>query len=391
MSQTKKNQTAVIIPAGGIGRRMGLDRPKQFADLGGAVVLRRTVAVFMEMGDIARVVVVLPSSWLAAGRESLAGFDSRICFATGGETRQDSVAAGLAEIPAEVEVVVVHDAARPLVSPAIIRACVVAARRDGAAMVAVPVKDTLKRVSGVRVEKTVDREGLWRAQTPQAARFDLFTRAFARAERDGFVATDEAAVFEHDGIGVTVVNGSETNLKITRPDDMAIARSLVSPGGGMRIGHGYDAHRLKKGLALVLGGEKIAWDMGLVGHSDADVLTHAVCDAILGAVGGGDIGHHFPDNDPAYKGISSLRLLADVARLAAVKGFAVVNLDVTVIAQAPKLMDHMAAMRTNLARVLAVAEDRVNIKATTTETMGFCGRGEGIAAHAVVLLGLHLK
>jgi len=365
---------------------MGLDRPKQFAPLAGVPILRRTVAIFMGMCDIDQVVVALPEEWFNEGKKVLAGFDSRLDLVIGGVTRQDSVAAGLACLKDGVEVVAVHDGARPLVDPVIIRACLAAAARDGAALVAVSVKDTLKAVAGEKVAATVDRAGLWQAQTPQAARRELLEQAFAAAAKEGFVATDEAGLFEHAGIPVAVVEGSDRNLKITRPEDLAIAGALLNGDRTMRIGHGFDAHRLADGLRLVLGGVEIPWEKGLVGHSDADVLTHAVCDAILGAIAAGDIGRHFPDSDPAYKGVSSLKLLAEVVALAGKGGARVANLDVTVVAQAPKLFPHIEKMRENLARVIGVAVEQINVKATTTESMGYCGRGEGIAAHAVVMI-----
>ena len=255
---------------------------------------------------------------------------------------------------------------------------------------AVPVKDTLKAVApDTFIRPTVEREGLWQAQTPQVVRTGLLKEAFAKAEQGGFVGTDEASLLEHGGWPVVVVEGSETNLKITRPDDLLMAEGILmkqQPAQQLRIGHGFDAHRLVTGRALILGGMEIPHELGLLGHSDADVLTHALCDAILGACGCGDIGRHFPDNDPRYKGISSIKLLAQVTRLSAERHFRLVNADITVVAQRPKLAPHFPAMQKILAEACGVTPDAINLKASTTEQMGYTGREEGISAHAVVLM-----
>ena len=241
----------------------------------------------------------------------------------GGKLRQDSVRIGLAQVADDSPLVAVHDGARPLITPEDIQRCLDAAATHGAAIMAVPVKDTLKAVAAdSTIRHTVERESLWQAQTPQVVRTDLLKEAFAKADQDGFVGTDEASLLEHGGWPVVVVEGSETNLKITRPDDLLMAEALLmqqQPSPQMRIGHGFDAHRLVAGRPLILGGMEIPHELGLLGHSDADVLTHALCDAILGAIGAGDIGRHFPDSDPQYKGISSIKLLAHVIGLAAAK------------------------------------------------------------------------
>ena len=390
MADRKEITVAAVIPAGGAGLRMGADRPKQFLPLAGAPLLARTVAVFAAMEEISEVVVALPAAHLDEGRRLLAGIP-RLRLVTGGVTRQESVARGLAALDDRVDVVLVHDGARPLVSAELVRACIEAAARDGAAVAAVPVADTLKRVEDGRIVATVERDGLWRAQTPQAARLSLLRRAMAAADEEGFTGTDECSLLERAGVPVTVVPGAESNLKVTRPEDMMIAEAMLGRAEPPRIGHGYDAHRFAAGRELVLGGVRIDWDLGLDGHSDADVLCHAVCDAILGALAAGDIGSHFPDSDPAYRGISSLKLLEEVAAMAGKRGCVVAGLDATVIAQAPKLAPHISAMRENLARSAGISPDRVSVKATTTEKMGFCGRGEGIAAHAVVMLDRLVK
>ncbi|NTV15512.1 MAG: 2-C-methyl-D-erythritol 4-phosphate cytidylyltransferase [Desulfobulbaceae bacterium] len=386
--------TAVIIPAGGVGLRMGAACPKQFLALAGVPVLARTVRIFRRLPECHPIVVVAPAAHLEATRAMLARFvpDQAVTVVPGGETRQDSVRAGLAALPPEVNLVVVHDGVRPLLAPELVRACLAAAAETGAALLAVPVRDTVKESrDDATVAGTVARQHLWLAQTPQVARKDLLLEAFAAAERDGYVGTDEASLLERIGREVRLLPGSERNLKITRPEDLALATALLGEetggaGSGMRIGHGYDAHRFAEGRRLVLGGVEIAFERGLLGHSDADVLLHALCDAMLGAAGLGDLGRHFPDQDPAYKGISSLVLLERVVALLSGRGLRLVNVDVTVIAQRPKLAGYFPAMQENIARTCRLNCDRINLKATTTEKMGFAGREEGIAAHAVALL-----
>nr|MBA3416350.1 2-C-methyl-D-erythritol 2,4-cyclodiphosphate synthase [Chloroflexia bacterium] len=346
--------------------------------------------------------------------------------------RQDSVVAGLAATPA-AEVVVVHDGARPLASAALFDACVAAARETGAAIAAVPVADTLKLVEAGRIVRTVDRAGVWAAQTPQAFRRALLLELFARAgERS---VTDEAALCEALAIPVAVVEGSPANIKVTRPGDLAVAEALLlsrrvgesasweeeiggrqggstgyrGAGDGTandnvwsdassispsrlpdsptprlpRTGIGYDVHRFAAGRRLVLGGVEVPSELGLAGHSDADVLLHAVCDALLGAAGLGDIGAFFPPGDPRFAGADSRELLRESVRLVTAAGWVPVNVDATVVAEAPRIHPHVAAMKTEIAACLGLAADAVGVKATTNEGMGFVGRGEGIAALAV--------
>ncbi|MEN8143231.1 MAG: 2-C-methyl-D-erythritol 2,4-cyclodiphosphate synthase, partial [Thermodesulfobacteriota bacterium] len=296
-------------------------------------------------------------------------------------------------VPDKTDLVLVHDGVRPLVTPELIELCVARASDVGAAMAAVPVTDTLKAEDNGRVKYTVDRRGLWQAQTPQVAETALLKKAFARAAAEGFQGTDEASLLERIGVEVSIVPGSERNIKVTRVEDLQLAGAIYSDmhGGGkamgvFRVGHGFDAHRLVEGRPLVLGGEVIPFDLGLLGHSDADVLVHALCDAILGAAGLGDIGRHFPDKDPAYKDVSSILLLGEVAEKITDQGFRLVNADITVIAQRPKLAPYFPAMLDNLGKALEVDRSCLNLKATTTEQLGFTGRGEGMGAHAVVSL-----
>jgi len=385
-----------IIPAGGAGHRMGLNIPKQFYRLAGRPVLVHTLEAFHKVKAISDIIVVVPKDHISSTKEMVKEYDLNKVSAViaGGKLRQDSVKAGLSQTPSNTEYVVVHDGARPLVSPSLIQSCLEAAQESGAAMAAIPVKDTLKEVDGDKnILRTVDRSALWQAQTPQVAHTEQLKEAFAVAERTSFIGTDEASFLELISQPMRVVEGSEKNIKITRPEDLLIAEAILmeeekisTPHTFPKIGHGYDAHCFAKERKLILGGITIPHPLGLLGHSDADVLTHAFCDAILGALGQGDIGSHFPDTDPQFKNISSILLLEHVIQLAHKKGYLVSNADITVIAQKPKLAGYFPAMKENLASACNIKPDQINLKATTTEKMGFTGREEGISCHSVVLL-----
>ncbi len=396
----ESSKTAAIIPAAGIGKRMGLSMPKQCYELGGKPILAHTLQRIGQADSIGSIILVVPSDhkdWAErlVQEYQLAKVTQVIA---GGEHRQDSVQAGLTALPDNIELVLVHDGVRPFVELSVIENCLAEAQRSGAAMVAVPVKDTLKVVSSDKIiEQTVDRSGVWQAQTPQAAKVSLLKKAYEEAAKQkDFIATDEAALLERINIPVKVVEGSEKNIKITRPEDLILAKAILmesqmdktvqQDGNNFRTGYGYDAHRLVSDRPLVLGGVTVPHEKGLEGHSDADVLTHALCDAILGAAGLGDIGQHFPDTDQQFKDINSLKILGQVAALAAEKGMMLHNGDITIVAQKPKLSPYFATMQNNLAAACGADPDTINIKATTTEGMGFAGREEGMAAHAVVLL-----
>jgi 2-C-methyl-D-erythritol 4-phosphate cytidylyltransferase/2-C-methyl-D-erythritol 2,4-cyclodiphosphate synthase len=385
-------RAGVVIPAGGTGTRFGASLPKQFLDLAGSPILVRTCRAFLALEEIGWLVVAAPADYHQQTLDLLhthlsPAQTARLRVTIGGTTRQDSVRAGLAALPDEAELVLVHDAARPLVDRATILRCLRGAATLGAVIAAIPVKDTLKAVADDgRIERTIDRSRLWQAQTPQAAQRVLLEQAFAQATQQRLVGTDEASLLEAAGIPVQVVEGSERNFKITRPEDLRLAAALMEEQQPMKIGHGFDAHRLVSGRKLILGGVTIDFALGLDGHSDADVVAHALTDALLGAVGAGDIGRHFPDTDPQYKGIDSLLLLSRVQALVAQQGYRLANADITIVCQRPKLAPHLAEMQANLARCCRVAPAAINIKATTTEKMGYTGRGEGIATHAVVLL-----
>ena len=373
---------------------MGGNRPKQFLNLCGQPLLVRTCRQFLTLTAITSIVIVAHPDHGVETKEMLFAhlpkhIHHKLLFVQGGALRQDSVHAGLKVLPATIEVVLVHDAARPFIDEATIVRTIDGALTHGAVIAAVPVNDTLKRVTeGTHIiATTVDRSGLWQAQTPQAADRKLLLSAFNNAAATGFQGTDEASLLEHLGVEVQVVQGNEKNLKITHPGDMQLAEKLLSHEKTMKIGHGYDAHRLVSDRELILGGVEIKYHLGLDGHSDADVVCHALTDAILGAMGAGDIGRHFPDSDNQYKNISSILLLEQIVKKAQQVGLQLTNADITIICQQPKLAGYLTDMQNTLARGCAVSPQAVNIKATTTEKMGFTGRGEGISAHAVVLMG----
>jgi len=289
----------------------------------------------------------------------------------------------------------VHDGARPLVSGGTIDDVVAACSEHGAAAAGVPVKDTIKVVSGKFIAGTPDRTSLVSIQTPQGFRKDLLDRAFQKAYEDDFYGTDETVLLERIDEKVYIVMGEYSNIKITTPEDIAICGALLGihpegDAGGkiMRVGTGYDVHAFAEHRKLILGGVEIPFEKGLLGHSDADVLLHAIMDALLGACALADIGRYFPDTDENYRGISSLVLLEKVGDLIGSEGYEICNIDATVIAERPKIAPYIHQMIKHIAEVLKISEDKVNIKGTTTEGLGFCGRGEGIAAQAVVAVEL---
>lgn len=381
-----------IIPAGGVGRRFGQAQPKQYVALADWPVLAHTLSRFDQTPAVDRVILVVPYGHKGRVQEEILtpfGFQKVCRVVIGGEHRQDSVYAGFLALDEDVELVVVHDAVRPLVRIRTIEEVIAAARLHGAAIAAIPVRDTLKRVEADTVVETLDRGHLWQAQTPQAFRRDLLAEALAAARRDGVLATDEAALVERLGRPVKIVPGSVDNVKITLPEDHLLAECLIGRHPGertMRVGIGVDVHRLTEGRRLMLGGVDVPHRRGLAGHSDADVIVHALCDALLSAAGLPDIGVLFPNDDPKWAGLPGREMLSLVARQVAAAGYHLVNADVTLLAERPKIAAHVPRMIEALAEALAVEPSRVRVKATTTEALGAIGRGEGMAAWAVALL-----
>ena len=389
---TAVERITAIVPAGGRGQRMGGNRPKQYLPLGGRPLLWHALARLEASPLVTDIVLVVRGADLDPCRRQLSergGFAKIAALVPGGAERSASVYRGLQETHADM--VLVHDAVRPFISEELLERVVAATRAHGAALPALPVVETIKEVMGERVVGTPQRERLWQAQTPQGFDRALLLRAYHAAGPDA-ATTDDAALVERLGHPVCVVPGEAENRKITTPEDLAWAewrmRTKEEPAMGLRIGQGYDVHRLVEGRPLILGGVVVPFARGLAGHSDADVLTHAIIDALLGALAAGDIGQLFPDSDAQYKDISSLVLLERVGHLLAERGARVLHIDAGVAAQRPKLAPHLAAMRQTLAATLGLAVEQVSLKATTTERLGFVGREEGMAAQAVALLTL---
>lgn len=384
-----------LIPAAGRGARFSSNGGnKVFAPLLGAPLLRWTVAAFAEHPQIDGIIVVTGQEDISRCRELLSGLANIIAVAAGGRTRQESVQIGLYALGAKPEdLILVHDGARPLVNAEVIDRCVAEARQLGSAVAAIPVCDTLKRVdsSGV-VAETISREFVWAVQTPQAFRCGTLVKAFLSAAEQGFAGTDEASLVERlSDDPVRLVLGSVENIKVTRPDDLLLAETILARRQKdampeARVGFGYDIHRLAAGRRLVLGGIEIDHTHGLDGHSDADVLLHAICDALLGAAGLPDIGTLFPNTDPTYFGVDSAKLLENVVERIGRSGFRAGNIDATVIAEAPKIAPYVILMKARIAGLLGLEPTLVGIKATTNEGLGALGKGEGIAAHAVAIL-----
>jgi 2-C-methyl-D-erythritol 4-phosphate cytidylyltransferase/2-C-methyl-D-erythritol 2,4-cyclodiphosphate synthase len=379
-----------IIAAGGRGERFGGAQPKQLLSIGGQTVLERSVTAFLTHPSIDDLVVALPRELADNPPAYLTQTAKPVRIVAGGARRQDSVAAGFAVVPERSEIVVVHDAARPFASADLIARTIAAAAESGAALAALPVRDTVKQAvrgkdSAWVVEATLDRETIFLAQTPQAFKRSVLRDALAIAG----LGTDESSLAEKAGHAVRIVSGEASNIKITTQDDVPMADAIVRSGKPARTGRagtGYDLHRLVAGRPLILAGVIIPFERGLAGYSDADAVCHAVTDAILGAAGAGDIGRHFPDTDPQWLGASSIDLLGRAVVIIAAQGLEVGNVDATVIAERPKLAPYVDAMRANLARVLGVSIDRVSIKGKTNEGVGELGRGEAIAVHAIALL-----
>ena len=380
-----------LILAGGRGTRVGAARPKQYLGLGDAAILRHAVSGFVDHPAVDRVRAVIGAADREDCDRALDGLDLMEPV-TGGETRQDSARLGLESlVPVEPRTVLIHDAARPFADAATISRVLAALEARPAALPAVPVSDTLKRqrdgADVPLVGETVERRGLWCAQTPQGFRFAEILAAHREAA--GMALTDDAAVAERAGLDVALVLGSDSNIKVTTPEDLERARRWL--GGEpfeLRTGTGFDVHKFGEGRAVTLCGVEIPHDRALAGHSDADVAMHALTDALLGAMSEGDIGLHFSPTDPRWRGEPSATFLRHAADLLRRRGGSIVNLDLTLICEAPKIAPHRDAMAARVAALLELEPGRIGIKATTTEGLGFTGRGEGIAAQAVATIRL---
>ena len=373
-----------VVVAAGRGVRAGLGMNKVYAKLEGRSVLSRCLDALAASEVFDGIVLVISAEDEALYRELCESEGAQPLVkhvVHGGDCRRRSVRNGLALVPEDAEIVAVHDAARPFVSPEVVRATVESARDWGSGVISTPVTDTIKRVHPNGTVETPERSELRAVQTPQTFNAARLRKAHERAELENLEVTDDAALFEHyyGTVRLVTAPGAEANRKLTTKADFQKGSRPA-----MRIGSGYDAHRLAEGRKLILCGVEVPHVRGLYGHSDADVAVHALMDALLGALGEGDIGRHFPDSDPKYKGISSMLLLAHVMEIVRERGYCVANADVTIVAQKPKLASYIPQMRDNLAAALGT--EAVNVKATTTERMGFEGEEIGISAQAVALL-----
>jgi 2-C-methyl-D-erythritol 4-phosphate cytidylyltransferase/2-C-methyl-D-erythritol 2,4-cyclodiphosphate synthase len=395
---------AAVIVAAGRGLRassdlpkdlpkdLSKDLPKQFRQIGGETMLRRTLAMFVEHAEVALVQPVIHRDDLALYQSSVAGIEPLLAQTFGGATRQVSVRAGLEALSSrKPDIVLIHDAARPFASAALVSRAIAAAQRSGAAIPALPVTDTVKTVDAQGlVDQTLDRATLRLVQTPQAFKFESLLAAHRRAlaaGRDDF--TDDAALAEWAGMKVSVFAGEPGNIKITNPEDFSRAEaSQFSELGDVRTGTGIDVHAFGPGDHVTIGGIRIAHRQALTGHSDADVGLHALVDAILGALADGDIGAHFPPSDPQWRGVSSDRFLTFAVERVKARGGRIAHLDLTIVCEAPKIGPHRDAMRACIAQLAGISIGRVAVKATTSEQLGFTGRGEGIAAYATATIRL---
>ena len=396
-AETRPRVVALIVAAGK-GVRAGGGLPKQYRSVAGLPILRRSVSLFLEHPDVDQVRVVILEDHRPHYDAALSGIVSDRLGAPiiGGLERQESVHLGLEALNQETvmngvpspDLVLIHDAARPFLPPEMVDRVLDALTTGPAALPVLPVIDTLKREAGGISSETVPRTGLMRAQTPQGFRFSEILAAHRGAAEQAFVVTDDAEIAERSGVSVTLVAGSEDAMKITTEDDFDRAERLFARPLETRVGTGFDVHRLGPGSGVILGGITIPHGQALQGHSDADVALHAITDAILGAIGDGDIGAHFPPTDPKWKGASSDRFLADAVRRVAERGGAIRHVDLTILCETPKIGPHRDALRASIAQICGIAVDRVSVKATTTERLGFTGRGEGIAAQAAATVAL---
>ena len=388
MNSKKAFVTAIILAAGS-GSRMGSDITKQRMNLLGESILRRTVRAFSECSGIDAIVVVCKSDEMEWVRSEISDAFTKVAsIVSGGNSRAESAKIGFANIPTETDFVAIHDGARCLITPENINSVIDAALINGAATAAVKASDTVKLCEDGKIIKTLRRDDVFLAATPQIFSKELYKISLEKCKISGDI-TDDNMLIESLGVKISAIDIGKENIKITTPEDLGYAEYIINRRKEMseiRVGHGYDVHRFAEGRKLILGGVEIPSDKGLLGHSDADVLLHAIMDAILGAAGLGDIGRHFPDSDEKYKEISSLALLTAVAVLIRNQGYSVNNIDATIVMQSPKISPYVSGMIANISNTLGIEQGRINVKATTEEHLGFTGRLEGVSAHAVVTL-----
>lgn len=384
-----------IFPAAGASRRMGGGKNKIFLELGGEPILIRTLKTFSQSSRINFLIVIVSENDFDDVEELLSSTEDLKPYkvVVGGSERQYSIANGLKFLPDDAEIVLVHDAARPLVSLRVIDEVIDTAERFGGAIAAVPEKNTIKFIDAENfVTYTPPRSKLVEVQTPQGFRRELLIKAYEQAAADKFLGTDDSSLVERIGDRIKIVKSDYRNIKITTPEDFKIAESLINSlssklqAPSFKIGMGYDVHKLVPNRKLILGNVEIPHELGLLGHSDADVLIHAIIDAMLGAAALGDIGQHFPDSDEKYRGVDSGELLRKVHEMVKFYGYEIGNIDATIVAQKPKISPHILKIRVRLAEILQINSNSISVKATTTEGLGFTGQCQGIAAYATVLL-----
>jgi 2-C-methyl-D-erythritol 4-phosphate cytidylyltransferase / 2-C-methyl-D-erythritol 2,4-cyclodiphosphate synthase len=389
---------SAILAAAGRGTRFGAAMPKQMLPLGKRTILQRSFDIVDNHDQIDEIVIALPPDLAWTPPAYLISSRKPVRIVDGGARRQDSVAKAYAQISKSASIIVIHDAARPFATADLFTRVIDAAAKGGAAIAALQASDTVKEATaapGLKIiARTIARESIYLAQTPQAFSRAVLEDALARGRQSIGSATDEAALAEEAGHSVRLVDGESTNIKITTPHDLHVSEALLYDAERTapsqfripRVGTGYDLHRLEAGKRLIIGGVGIPHDTGLAGHSDADVLCHAVTDAILGAAAAGDIGQHFPDTDPKWRGANSIELLKGAVAIVRAAGYAVANIDAVVIAERPKLAPHIRAMRSNLAQAIGVDVSAISVKGKTNERVDALGRNEAIAVHAVALL-----
>ncbi|MBQ5441055.1 MAG: 2-C-methyl-D-erythritol 2,4-cyclodiphosphate synthase [Firmicutes bacterium] len=365
-----KKITAIIVAAGK-GTRFGSKVPKQFLKIGDKTILEKAVREFSEEDQIDDILIVTSREYEEYVREMFSEYPKVTKVIPGGKERQDSVYNGLKA--SKGDILLIHDGARPFVKGELIRRVIDGALRYGAAVPVVNPKDSIRTTEG-----NLNRDELFMIQTPQGFKREVIISAYEKAMTDKFYGTDEGGIIEYAGFSLEMVHGDYENIKITTKEDLPVMET--------KVGMGFDVHKLVEGRKCILMGVEIPYEKGLLGHSDADVAVHALMDAMLGAAGLGDIGRLFPDNDPQYSGISSMKLLREVRDRICSEGYSIVNADITIICEKPKVSPYIEEMREVTSKVLDIEKDRINIKGTTTERLGFTGRGEGIASQAVCTL-----
>lgn len=379
---------AVILPAAGLGTRLGYPVPKAYIRMGSKTIMEHTLERFTGLKLVTRVIVAVSSEMMPEAKKLVSSLNSsKVQLVEGGSERLYSINNAL-NLIVEEELTAVHDIVRPFVSKEDILKVTRAAAAHRAAILVTPSDYTLKRLKGsMEIVRTENRADIWQAQTPQVFETKLLKQAYRHALENNIFGTDDASLVELTGIPVMAVEGERTNIKITRKEDLEIATYIMKGSEKpFRIGYGYDTHRLKVGRDLILGGVTLPFEKGLEGHSDADVLIHAIIDAMFGALAMGDIGSHFPDTDPAFKGADSRVLLREAYRLISEKGYVIGNVDATIVAERPKMRSYIDLMRENIAQDLGTEAGNISVKATTSEKIGFVGREEGMSASSVVLL-----